>query len=140
MSRGRDNQCRRRVSAWRVIDARLAVVQLDAMPPLKLPKVATMLPLPPPEAEQVDLGDVLQVLAPGKTRMLDFRVDAGLVFVRSWIATSDPNAKSGFQQMPMAWVMQLFSENPSIAAWLRHRGVDILRMALLRLGDAEDAA
>ena len=96
-----------------------------------------VLPHPPHTAFFHDLGDLLQINAPAGTRMMDLRVDGGLVFARWWIAIEGVEPASGWQQMSVDWTMHLFTENSQAATWLRRHGVDILRMVMLKISDAE---
>jgi hypothetical protein len=94
----------------------------------------------PAGVTHVDLGDVLRLNDSGGARVLDLRVDGGMVFGRSWAATDDPDAPTGWQQMPFTWVMQRFSDNSPLAAWLREHGVDVVRMTLVGMADAVGTA
>lgn len=107
-----------------------------------------IIPSPDPDASLDDRGSVLHVPGGPDHPTLEYRVDDGLVFVRvlthaRQLTPARPLTPAGgtsvspsrqWQEAPASTVLELFSANSPVASWLRTRGVDLLRTALLDIG------
>ena len=104
--------------------------------------------VPPADANLDDRGGVLRVSGPANHPTVEYRVDDGLVFIRVLEAARQltpvrPMTPAGgtstspsrqWQEAPRDLVFALFTANSPVAPWLRARGVDLLRLALLDIG------
>ena len=105
-------------------------------------------PIPPASASFEERGDILRVSVDAGEPTLEFRVDDGMVFARLLAAGRQPtpprpqtpvggtstNPDRQWSEASLDTVLALFTQNSPVASWLRHRGVDVLRLALLDIG------
>ncbi|MEP6619698.1 MAG: hypothetical protein ABJE47_10290 [bacterium] len=110
-------------------------------------------PVPAADSHFDDRGDVLRVTGGPTQPTLEFRVDDGLVFVRFISAARQltpatsltpaggmsTNPSRQWHQASAETVFSLFSDDSSVATWLRSRGVNLIRLALLDIGGEESA-
>lgn len=110
-------------------------------------------PIPAADSRVDDRGDVLRVSGTPTQPTLEFRVDDGLVFVRFLSAARQPTPAGSMTpaggtalQPSRQWheastetVLSLFADDSPVATWLRSRGVDLIRLALLDIGGPPSA-
>ena len=105
-------------------------------------------PLPALDSILDDRDGVLYVSGSAGQPVLQFRVDEGLAFVRIPIderertparamtpaGGASMSLSRHWHEAPADMVLALFASNSPVASWLRVRGVDVLRLALLDVG------